>query len=103
MKPLLAVTAMIILAGCASGTSSDPSGSVDRTQPMVVGCSDGLAKCYSQANELCGARGFDELERTRDSQLTAAGRLERQSDDRHVYREDVRFEDGLQTIVIRCK
>ena len=103
MKQLLSIVAMTILIGCAPSTIPSDSSNFDRTQAMVLKCSDGLAKCYSTANEICGSRGFDELERTRDGHLTTAGRLDNQGDDRHVYREDPRFEEDLQTIVIRCK
>ena len=93
---------MIILAGCAKTAPSGDYHGVDKSQPVVMSCPDGIAKCYSMANELCGPRGFDEMERAPSSNVTAAGRLENQRDGRHVYREDLRLEDAYQTITVRC-
>ena len=103
MQHLLIMIAMTILAACAANTTSGQSSSPDKTQTMVLKCSHGLVKCYSSANDICGSRGFDELDRAHGGQLTATGRLEDQGDGRHVYQEDVRFEQDQQTIVIRCK
>lgn len=94
---------VIGLGGCAANSSSSKISSTDKAQPIVLGCPNGIAKCYSTANELCGPRGFDEIERTPSSNVTTMGRLDDQSGGRHVYREDMRFEDEHQTIVIRCK
>ena len=103
MKQQLLIVASIMLVGCAPITVLSDSSNSDRTQSMVLKCSDGLAKCYSTANEICGSRGFDELDRAQGGRLTAAGRLDEQGDDHHVYREDLRLEEDQQTLAIRCK
>ena len=104
MNQMVLIAVIFSLAGCASKTNSHTVGSADTTQPIVLSCQNGLARCYSTANELCGSRGFDEIDRTPASgNLTMAGRLDKQGGGRDVYREDVRFEADNQTIVVRCK
>ena len=103
MKHLLLIGILALLISCASNSNQGDSSQYDRTQPIVLKCSDGWAKCYSTANEICGSRGFDELDRAQDGHLTAAGRVDEQGSSRGVYREDLRFEGDQQTLVIQCK
>ena len=103
MKQLFITVVLFVLAGCASKSTSSEFRKADQTQTMVLQCASGLAKCYSTANEICGSRGFDELDRPQVRNLTAAGRLEDQGDGRHVYREDLRIEADQQTLAFRCK
>ena len=83
---------MILIIGssvktaCASNAGKSDSGISDGTQPIFLECSDGRAKCVSAANKICGFRGFGEIDRTQDAHMTVSGRLDAQTDGRHVYR-----------------
>ncbi len=101
-QPIL-IIALSVLAGCVSGAGPSGSDVSDRTQSIVIECSNGWAKCVATANKMCGSRGYDELDRMQDMRVTASGRVDEQHSDRHIYREDVRIEDQNQTLVIRCK
>jgi len=103
MKKIIVILGSSILVACASGAGSNNSGDVDKTQAIVLDCPNGLANCVSAANRICGSRGFNEIDRFQDVNLTNAGRVEDQHDGRLIYREDVRFESQQETLVIRCK
>ena len=98
----LLVTLSVTAACVSDAEPSDPRFS-DKTQPIVLDCANGWAKCVSTANKICGPSGFDEIDRAQDMNMTASGRLEDHSDGRHVYREDVRIERQNQAMVIRCR
>jgi hypothetical protein len=103
MKQLLLIVILFVLPGCASDSAHSDFNDVDKTQTLVLKCAKGFAQCYSKANEVCGSRGFEELDRSQFGHLTAAGRLDNQGKDRHVYREDLRIETDQQTLTFRCK
>ena len=103
MKPMILLIVSMVFTACASGSDPNDAGIADRTQPIVLDCSNGWAKCVSTANKMCGPRGFDEVDRMQDMQMTASGRLDDYADGRHVYREDARIENQNQVMVIRCR
>ena len=103
VKPMMLIIAASMMAACASGVDPSDTGMADKTQPIFLDCSNGWAKCVSTANEICGSRGYDEVDRMQDAYMTASGRLDDHSDGRHVYREDVRLENQNQTMVIQCR
>ena len=103
MMRMSLIIMLSVMAACASDTDPSDTRIADRSQPIVLSCSNGWAQCVSTANKICGSRGFDEKDRLQDTQVTASGRLERQTGERHVYREDVRVEHQNQTMVIQCR
>lgn len=102
-KPMILIIASSLTAACAANSGPNESGVADTAQPIVLDCSGGWARCVSTANKMCGSRGYDEIDRMQDAHMTAAGRLDDQTDGRHVYREDARIEHQNQTMVIRCR
>ena len=103
VKGTILILSSSVMAACASGARSGDTVKADGTQVLALDCSDGWAKCMSTANDVCGPRGFDEVDRVQDAHVSSSGRLDRQSDGRHIYTEDLQIEDQNQTILIRCR
>lgn len=103
VQSMTLIVALSVTAACASDVAPSDTHVSDTKLPIVLDCSNGWAKCVSAANKICGSSGFDEIDRVQDTNMTAAGRLDDQSDGRHIYREDVRIEHRNQTMVVRCR
>ncbi len=100
---IVAVICFLNLGACASDNDPIDRENVDETQVIVLDCSNGWAKCTSAANQICGSRGFDEVDRFHDTYMSAAGTLEDQGDGRHVARDTFSQKDENQTMAIRCR
>ena len=103
MKRIILLAGLSMMAAFASGSGSGEPGVADRTQDIVLDCSQGMGKCVLAANKICGGRGFDEIDRLQDVRVTTTGRMEDQGDGRSIYRDEVSFENQRQTMVIRCR
>ncbi|MEM7277349.1 MAG: hypothetical protein AAF385_04420 [Pseudomonadota bacterium] len=71
--------------------------------PVLLSCKDGWARCYSDADKICGSRGYTELDRHQNERITSAGRLDQSRHDDGELRADTRFDVQNQTLTIRCK
>ncbi len=99
---------LCIIAGCASADRHSVANLNDGTTVHTLHCQDGWATCYRSAQQICGADGFEEVERLVDGKVTSAGHLARlhsvEGDmDDFAYAEDARTEVFDRTVTIRCK
>jgi hypothetical protein len=100
---LLLLVVVCFFAACASASRHADADPYDTTQIIVLDCSDGWDRCNSEANKICGPRGFDEVDRMQDTRMVTRGGLEDQGEGRHVYRDDLRLESQNEIMSIRCK
>lgn len=70
---------------------------------VLLTCEDGWSRCYRDADKICGARGYTEVERHQSERVTATGRLDQSRHDDGELRADTRFDVQNQTLAIRCK
>ena len=73
VKQMMLIIVSGMMAACASGSDPTDTGVADKTQPIVLDCSNGSAKCVSTANKICGSRGYDEVDRMQAAYMTASG------------------------------
>jgi len=100
VRPALLIV-VITLAACA-GTPPISLQPEAESSVVTLQCDDGWDGCYSQANKLCGSRGFDEVDRQQTERLTSSGRSMGPATERDVYREDNRAEIENRVLTIRC-
>lgn len=79
----------------------------DGTPVHTIRCEANWDGCYLAADQICGNRGFEEVDRNVDSALSSAGRLERMHTieggiERHRYSENAQEESYNRVITIRC-
>jgi hypothetical protein len=106
MKTIL-VVCLLGLTACVKDTGHSTSSMSDGSIVHTVRCDDGWDGCYLTASRICGERGFEEVERSIDTSLSSAGRLERMHTveggiDQHRYSENPRTESHNRVITIRC-
>lgn len=106
MKLILGLC-LLLLAACVKDAGHSVSSLSDGSVVHTVRCEDNWDGCYLAAARLCDNRGFQEVDRTTDSALSTAGRLERMhtvegSIDEHRYSENARAEAYNRVITIRC-
>ena len=99
---------LALIAGCVSADRHSVADLSDGSSVHTLHCRDGWTRCYQSARDICGSRGFEEVERVVDGKVTSAGRLARLhsidgSIEDHAYSEDPRNEVFDRTVTIRCK
>ncbi len=96
-----------VIAGCASADRHSVADLSDGSSVHTLHCRDGWTRCYRSAQDICGSRGFEEVERVVDGKVTSAGHLARLhsidgSTEDFAYSEDPRNEAFERTVTIRC-
>jgi hypothetical protein len=66
-------------------------------------CDDGWNDCYTQANWICGSRGFEEIDRAQSERLTSSGRSVSPEIEPETQRNDNRAEVEGRVLTIRCR
>lgn len=99
----IAALASVICACGPSESLTKMSAEARAGGPVLLSCADGWAKCYSDADRICGARGYTELDRHQNERITSTGRLDKSRYDDGELRADTRFDVQNQTLTIRCK
>lgn len=106
MKFLL-ITGIVLLGGCATASSQSSGTLSDGSIVHTLTCEDNWDGCYLAAAKICGAQGFEELDRSADGKLTSAGELARMhSTDGSIedfkYSESPRKEVFNRVLTFRC-
>mgnify|MGYP001546115988 FL=1 len=106
MKTIL-VFCLLSLTACVKDAGHSASSMSDGSTVHTVRCEEGWDACYLTASQICGERGFEEVERSIDTSLSSAGRLERMHTveggiDQHRYSENPQAESYNRVITIRC-
>ncbi len=104
---LIALVLTISMGGCAVADRHSVAGLSDGSTAHTLHCRDGWAGCYQSAQDICGAGGFEEVDRVVDGKVTSAGHLARLHSieggmEDHAYAEDARSEVFDRTVTIRC-
>jgi hypothetical protein len=102
MKVLLLAAGVLVLTSCADTLpiSLDPEKSPSN---HTLRCGDGWNDCYTQANRICGSRGFDEVDRVQSERLTSSGRSVSTEIEPETQRNDNRAEVEGRVLTIRCR
>lgn len=96
---------LIASAGCAIEQEHPSTSMADGSVVYALKCSDDWGSCHRQANKICGARGYTEVDRHSAQSVTNAGRVFDHQDDYSktgVYKEDMRTEERDRVLTIRC-
>ena len=97
---------ILLIAGAATGcTHTTGAGSTEPAQSgqlLTFDCGQDWSKCARQAMKACGPRGYEELDRFSDSDMTAAGRVVMSGEGDTIYREDARIEERNRVLAVRC-
>ena len=107
MRMLCMIIVGACITACASPPSPEGSALSDGTTVYTLTCEDAWQDCYTSARKICGAAGFEEIDRVQDGSITSAGHLQRMhntegGNEKHVYAENPRNEAFSRVLTIRC-
>ncbi len=100
MSKIFTLFVICTLAGCTNSAGIDES--TQSRQLMTFECDQDWSKCVRQASKACGPRGFEEINRFSDKDMTSAGRMIITQNGNEGYREDARLEEKNRVLAIRC-
>ncbi len=104
VRPIGIIVLALAISACGPSESLTKMSEEARAGgPVLLSCEDGWARCYSDADRICGSRGYTEIDRHQNERLTSAGRLDQSRHDDGELRADTRFDVQNQTLTIRCK
>jgi len=104
----LALIGAVGLAACVSESGHSISSMTDGTVVHTLRCDSNWDGCYLAAARICGDGGFREIERSLDSSLSSAGRLERMHTveggiEHQRYSENARDSANHRVLTIACE
>ena len=106
MKPIIIVIVMwIVTAGCAIEEEHPSTSMADGSVVYALKCPDDWGTCHLQANKICGARGYIEVDRHSAQSVTNAGRVfdeQNAHSKTGVYKEDIRTAERDRVLTVRC-
>ena len=91
-----------VAAGCTHTTGTASPEPAESGQLLTFDCGKDWSKCVRQAMKACGPRGYEEVDRFSDNDMTAAGRVVTSQDGNTIYREDSRIEERNRVLAVRC-
>jgi hypothetical protein len=92
-----------LVTACSIGSSSIDLDPADKGRIQSLDCSRSWANCYAEAKTICGARGYDEVDRVQRGNVTAMGQPEEYSANHDFYRGEPGLEVQDRVLTIRCK
>ena len=96
-----AIVFALVVASCADTPpiSLEPEA---EAASHTLRCDKGWNDCYSQANRICGSRGYEEIDRAQSERLTSSGRSVSPEMQPESMRNDNRAEVETRVVTIRC-
>lgn len=98
---------LVWVFGCSTQPSDSAFDLSNGVTAHTFRCPASWEKCYDSANDVCGRKGFEEIDRASAGSITSAGRMDdpanANSQGSGVYREDVRQDDYDRVLTVRCK
>lgn len=106
MRELLFFYVLLGLGACSTDKADRGSELADGSTVYTLRCPTDWSGCYTDAKNICGHRGFVEVDRFSAGSIGNSGRLDdtknAHSQGSGVYREDIRQDDYDRVLTIRC-